>query len=121
MKEKVPEAGILSIDIGGSHIKAVVLNAKGELQVEYKKLDTPVPANPENVVKTIQTLVTGFPAYSKISVGFPGYVKNGVVMTAPNLGTDTWHGTDLAKKLQTTLGKPAHVVNDADMQGLGVV
>lgn len=120
-KEAKSETGILSIDIGGSHIKAVVLNTKGELQIEYKKVVTPIPANPENVLKTIQGLVAGFPAYDKISVGFPGYVKKGVIMTAPNLGTEFWHGTDLAQKLQTILGKPTHVVNDADMQGLGVV
>ena len=54
-----------------------------------------------------------------ISVGFPGYVKNGVIKTAPNLGTDFWKDFDLSKKLENELGKPTRVVNDADMQGLG--
>ncbi|WP_204366578.1 ROK family protein, partial [Crocosphaera watsonii] len=44
-----------------------------------------------------------------------------MIYTAPNLGTDVWSGVDLSKKLQEVLGKPAKVVNDADMQGLGVV
>lgn len=89
--------------------------------MEYDKIATPAPANPENVIKAINTLVKDFPAYDKISVGFPGYVKNGVVKTAPNLGTDYWADVDLSKKLEKALGKPTQVVNDADMQGLGVV
>lgn len=111
----------LSIDIGGSHIKATILNNKGALQMDYEKIATPMPANPENVVNAIKKLVESFAAYDTISVGFPGYVKNGVIKTAPNLGTDFWKDFDLSKKLETELGKPARVVNDADMQGLGIV
>ncbi|WP_121808522.1 ROK family protein [Mucilaginibacter kameinonensis] len=121
MKKTPSQLRVLSIDIGGSHIKATILNKKGDLKMEYDKIPTPAPANPENVIKAINTLVKDFPAYDKISVGFPGYVKNGVVKTAPNLGTDYWADVDLSKKLEKALGKPAQVVNDADMQGLGVV
>ena len=111
----------LSIDIGGSHVKATILNAAGELQVPYQKVVTPDPATPENMLKAIQELVKTFSPYDKISTGFPGYVRDGIVKTAPNLGTSYWKDVDLAKKLEATLGKPARVVNDADMQGLGVV
>jgi polyphosphate glucokinase len=121
MKKTPSQLRVLSIDIGGSHIKATILNKKGDLKMEYDKIPTPAPANPENVIKAINTLVKDFPAYDKISVGFPGYVKNGVVKTAPNLGTDFWADVDLSKKLEKALGKPTQVVNDADMQGLGVV
>jgi polyphosphate glucokinase len=121
MKNSSAEIKILSIDIGGSHIKATILNKNGELQMEYDKIATPSPANPENLIIAIKKLVKGFPEFDFISVGFPGYVKNGVIKTAPNLGTDYWVDFDLAKKLHEELGKPAKVVNDADMQGLGVV
>ena len=84
-------------------------------------MDTPEPANPDNVIKTIKNLVKGFPKYDMVSVGFPGYVKLGTIWTAPNLGTDVWKNVNLAKRLQDELGKPVRVVNDADMQGLGVV
>jgi len=112
---------ILSIDIGGSHVKATILDSKGALTMEYDKVVTPSPANPANMIAAIQTLVKGFPAYDKVSVGFPGYIKHGVVKTAPNLGTEDWANFDLSKKLSEALGKPTKVVNDADMQGLGVV
>jgi len=120
-KKAVTSPKFLSIDIGGSHIKATILNDKGALQMEYDKTPTPTPANPENVVNTIKKLVKSFPAYDMVSVGFPGYVKNGVIKTAPNLGTNFWKDFDLSKKLSTELGKPTRVVNDADMQGLGIV
>jgi len=121
MKNPAAQLKILSIDIGGSHIKGTILNQKGELQKDYEKVVTPVPASPDSVMKSIKTLVKDFPAFDRISVGFPGFVKNGVVKTAPNLNTALWADVDLAKRLQDELGKLAQVVNDADMQGLGVV
>jgi len=111
----------LSIDIGGSHIKATILNDKGELQMDYDKVPTPMPSTPENMIAAIKKLVKTFPAYDMISVGFPGYVKRGVIKTAPNLGNEAWKDFDLSKKLAEELGKPTRVVNDADMQGLGLV
>ncbi len=121
MKTSATALKVLSIDIGGSHIKATILNQKGEMLKEYAKVVTPVPATPENLINSTKALVKEFPEYDKISVGFPGYVKNGVVKTAPNLDTSLWADVDLASKLGKALGKEARVVNDADMQGLGVV
>jgi polyphosphate glucokinase len=121
MKKTTSQVKILSIDIGGSHIKATILNKKGELKMDYDKIVTPAPASPDNVIKAIKTLVKNFPAYDKISVGFPGYVKNGIIKTAPNLNTKLWADVDLTKKISDALGKATQVVNDADMQGLGVV
>ena len=121
MKTTPAQLKILSIDIGGSSIKATILNNKGELKMDYNKIVTPSPANPENVIKAIKTLVEKFPAYDKVSVGFPGYVRKGVVNTAPNLGDSYWKDVDFRKRLEEALGKDAQVVNDADMQGLGVV
>jgi len=112
---------ILSIDIGGSHVKATILNDKGELQMAYDKTPTPMPSTPENMVDAIKKLVKDFPAFDYISVGFPGYVKRGVIKTAPNLSTEAWKDFDLSADLEKKLGKPARVVNDADMQGLGLV
>ncbi len=112
---------ILAIDIGGSHIKATILNTQGELQIDYEHVETPVPSTPASLVATIKELVKGFPAYDKISVGFPGYVKDGIVFTAPNLDPGSWKQVNFAGMIGDTLGKPARVINDADMQGLGVV
>lgn len=121
MKATSPGTRILSIDIGGSSIKATILNEAGELIQEYKKVKTPKPATPDAVLKAISTLIKDFEAYDKVSVGFPGYIKNGVTCTAPNLGTNLWNDVDLAALLGDLLQKPVRVANDADIHGLGVV
>lgn len=111
---------VLSIDIGGTSVKAAVVDRDGIIQQAFKKTPTPSPSTPGAIIATIQELVKDF-TYDKIAVGFPGYIKNGIVMTAPNLGTASWQQTDLAKKFHEALAKPARVINDADMQGLGLI
>jgi polyphosphate glucokinase len=115
------ETKILTLDIGGTSIKATVLNEKGELLQDYKKVDSPNPASPDKVLETIQKLTSGFQSYDKVSVGFPGYIKKDIVYTAPNLNTELWKGINLNSLISNALNKPVRVINDADMQGLGVV
>ena len=112
---------ILTIDVGGSHIKCTILNPQGELQTEYKKVDTPPQARPEQVLASIVGLVKGLPEYDKVSVGFPGYVRNGVVYTAPNLDNLFWKNIPFGQQISNALVKPVRLVNDADQLGLGVV
>jgi polyphosphate glucokinase len=112
---------ILSIDIGGSNIKATVLNVSGTFLDEYQKFPTPSPASPEKVLDVIKQLAQKFPEYDKVAAGFPGFIKEGIVKTAPNLGTEHWANFNLNKALEEMLGKPALVVNDADFQGVAVV
>ena len=120
MKSLVSEEKIISIDIGGSRIKATVLDRGGKMLMDFEKVDTPSPADPEHVLQAIVALTNGFQPCTKVSVGFPGYVRKGVVFTAPNLGTEKWKGVDLSKRLADLLKNPVRVLNDADMQGLGV-
>ncbi len=111
---------ILAIDIGGSKIKVAILDKNGKLLTDYKKAPTPQPATPESVIVTIQELVKDLTSFDKISVGFPGYVKDGIIHTAPNLDSESWLNFNLQKALSDLFQKPARVINDADMQGLGV-
>lgn len=121
MKKKQASFKTLTIDIGGSHIKATVLNRLGEEMEDYKSIITPSPASPENVLNVIKKLATGFAAYDYVSVGFPGYVRDGIIQTAPNLGSEMWHKIKFEEMLGQALDKPAQVVNDADLQGVGTV
>lgn len=82
------------------------------------RVDTPHPCDPELLVETLVSLVAGLPSYQRVSVGFPGQVRHGRIVTAPNLGTECFAGTDLRAALAERFGKPVRVVNDADMQGL---
>lgn len=111
---------IFAIDIGGTHIKATILNSIGELLGKYEKEETPNPASPEKVLAVIKILAKKFPEFDKIAAGFPGYLKKGVVKTAPKLGTDLWKDYDLCKSLEQAFGKSALVINDADLQGIAL-
>lgn len=111
---------ILCIDIGGSHIKATIINYDGNFLQKYEREKTPSPPSPEKVVQLILEIASRFPHYDKVTAGFPGYVKNGVVETAPKLGSDIWKAFDLKTELQNHLNKPTLVINDADLQGLSL-
>jgi polyphosphate glucokinase len=111
----------LAIDIGGTHVKASVLDPAGKMLAPEVMEATPHPATPRALLGTIARLVDQLPPFERISAGFPGYVKRNVVFTAPNLGTPTWRGFALADALAARFGKPARILNDADVQGLGVI
>jgi polyphosphate glucokinase len=82
----------LGIDIGGSNIKAAAVDAAGRLLAEQVRAPTPKLAPPEAVLASITRLVAASPSFDRISVGFPGVVRGGEVITAPNLGTPFWAG-----------------------------
>jgi len=111
----------LAIDVGGSHLKASVLNEDGTPMVDRVRVDTPVGAPPDAVVGALVELVEPLPPFDRVSVGFPGVIRNGTVLTAPNLDNEDWKGFKLAEALGTKLGKPVKVLNDADMQGMAVI
>lgn len=111
----------LAIDIGGSGLKAMVLDPQGAPLCDRARVETPVGATPDEFVAALCDLVRGLPDYDRVAVGFPGMVRDGLVRTAPNLGHDGWRGFDLAAALATALGKPARVANDADVQGLAAI
>ena len=115
-----PYEKILAIDIGGSRIKATILDIEAAILMDYVRTETPTAASPDQVLQAIVELTKDFKDYSKVSVGFPGYVKKGIVYTAVNLSTEKWDGFDLKKALSKVLKKPVRVINDADMQGLGI-
>ena len=111
----------LGVDVGGSNVKASVLNAAGALAAEQVRAQTPKPATPQAVLDLIGNLAAQLPPFHRISVGFPGVVRGGQVLTAPNLGTPHWTGFQLIDALAERFGTPARVLNDAAVQGLGVV
>jgi polyphosphate glucokinase len=110
----------LAIDIGGTGVKAILLGLDAQTLTERVRVETPRPATPDAVLGCIGSLVTPLGAFDRISVGFPGVVVDGVVKTAPNLH-ETWADVPLARVLEDRLGKPARVLNDAGVQGYGVI
>ncbi|MDO8431109.1 MAG: ROK family protein [Candidatus Binatus sp.] len=110
----------LAIDIGGTGIKAAILDEKGEMTTKRERLKTPANATPKKVLAIIARLGKKLGDFDRASAGFPGVIKKGIVYSAPNLGKG-WKEFDLEGGLRRKLNRPARVANDADVQGLGSV
>jgi polyphosphate glucokinase len=111
----------LSIDIGGTRLKAAILNEQGEMVTERVRVRTPVPCPPAVLLEAVGELVAQLASFDRISVGFPGVVRHGRILTAVNLGPKEWTGFALREALERQFGKPVRVINDADMQGLAAI
>ncbi len=116
-----PGPRTLAIDVGGTGIKATVLDENGNMIVDRVRVPTPHPCPPDALLDAVAELVKPLPASSRVSVGFPGVVRKGRILTAFNLGPDEWVGFDLRAALSHRLGNPVQVKNDADLQGLGAI
>jgi polyphosphate glucokinase len=111
----------LAIDVGGTRLKAGLLDQNGEMVAGPNRVDTPPHPAPQVVLDALVALASPLGHFDRISVGFPGVVRHGQVLTAPNLGTTEWRHFPLAASLTDKLGKPARMLNDAEVQGLGVI
>src|SRR5436305_5211604 len=80
-----------AIDIGGTGVKAMLLDAKGAALTERLRVKTPQPATPKNVLSSIKQLAEQVGDFDRVGAGFPGVVSNGVVKTAPHLHK-SWEG-----------------------------
>ena len=112
----------LAVDIGGTGIKAALLDEAGQMIGKRVRVPTPPkPVSPEVLTATIDEAVGTLSGFDRASVGFPGAVREGRVLTAPNLGTEVLAGFDLQNALALRWGKPVRVMNDADVQGFGAI
>ena len=116
---------ILAIDIGGTGLKAAIIDANGKMRTARVRVATPHPCPPALLVDTLHTLVEPliehYPA-THVSIGFPGFVRNNRVLTAPHLGGEGWTDVPLAQMLAERLGGPSvRMINDAEMQGFGAI
>ena len=115
------DARVLAIDIGGSGLKAALLDLDGNMLSERVRIETPKALVPDALLQALVNLVEPLGGYDVVSVGFPGVVRKGVIITAPNLGTKQLKGFNLQLALEKQLGRPVRVLNDADMQGFAAI
>jgi polyphosphate glucokinase len=119
-RQKVQETRTLCIDIGGTGLKAMIVNPDGKPLSHRVRVDTPQPALPQKVLSEIDGLVKKLRNFDRVSCGFPGVVVRGVVKTAPNLHS-SWAGVELAHALERRYRRPVRAMNDAGVQGHGVI
>ena len=100
---------VLVIDVGGSHVKMRVSNRRDVRQFESDPLMTA-----SRMIAGVHKLVGAW-TYDVVSIGYPGIVIHGKIVTEPhNLGRG-WVGFDFRR----ALGRPTRIINDAAMQAIG--
>jgi len=112
---------ILCIDVGASGLKAAVISPRGKYLVRRVRVKTPKRRRPREIVKALGELAAPLGQFDRVTIGFPGMVRGGKIMTAPNFGTRDWKGFDLAGAMRKRFKVPVKVLNDADVQGLAVI
>jgi polyphosphate glucokinase len=113
----------MTIDIGGSGLKAMLLDAKGRPVSERERVVTPEVPTPEAVLKSLAELekLLVKTKFDRVSVGFPGVVKHGCTFGAFNLHPLWAGGFPLQEELEKLWKKPVRVGNDADVAGYGAI
>jgi len=112
---------ILGIDIGGSGIKAAIVDIiKGEFTTDRVRIPTPKPAKPEKISKVITKIVDSFNWQGPIGISFPTVIKNGKAMHYGNLDK-SWKGTQIDMLFEAQTNNKYYVVNDADAAAMAVM
>ena len=75
----------LCVDIGGTGVKAIVIEENQMPLTGRMREKTPRLATPEAICKLVAGFTRKAGRFDRVSVAFPGIVRNGVVHTAPNL------------------------------------
>ena len=121
----IPLTGVaLGIDVGGTGTKAAMIDlATAELVTTRFREKTPQPSEPAAVIEVIATIVErvldeyGPIDEVPIGCGLPGPIKFGAMKMAANLDKG-WVDFDATGVLSEKLGRPVHVINDADAAGM---
>ena len=111
----------IGIDIGGTGIKGALVDVKnGELVGERLRVDTPAGGRPNDIALVVKELIASLdPASKSVAIGicFPAVVQHGVTKSAANVSKE-WIGLDADKLFTKLIGKPVHLINDADAAGV---
>jgi polyphosphate glucokinase len=110
----------LAVDIGGSGLKAMLLDATGTPVSDRQRIPTPAIPTANAILKGLDVLHGLLPKFDRVSVGFPGVVKRGITWSAFNLHP-SWRGFPLQRELEKRWKKPVRVANDAAIQGYGAI
>jgi polyphosphate glucokinase len=110
----------LAIDIGGSGLKMQALSPEGKPISDRLRVPTPIPATTTAILSALDELKVSVPRFDRVSVGFPGVIKQGKTLTAANLDPG-WIGFPLAKTLEKRWGKPVRMANDCAVGGYAVI
>src|ERR1700690_768701 len=104
-----PQRRVLAIDVGGSHVKTRVSGSR-----EVRQFESGATLTPRRMVSRVLRQ-TGDLKYDVVSIGYPGVVVHGKIVTEPYNLARGWVGFDFRK----AFGRPTKLMNDAAMQAIG--
>jgi polyphosphate glucokinase len=107
----------IGVDVGGSGVKAALVDLETGVATGRMRVETPQPATPDAIAKSVAELVDRFDAPGAIGCTLPAVVLNGVVCTAAHID-ESWIGTNAERVMSDAAGRPCTVLNDADAAGL---
>lgn len=111
----------VGIDIGGTGIKAALVNVDtGDLISDRFRLDTPQPATPDAVARTVESVVGNIGYDGPAGATFPGVVMHGSVKTTANMDS-SWTDVSVLDTLGPVVPHLETAINDADAAGLAEV
>src|ERR1700748_1517819 len=99
-------ARTLAVDVGGTRIKASVLDSAGRMVADRVRMATPYPCVPDVLLQAVVELSSNLPDADRISIGFPGVTRRGRVITARRFGVKEWRDYPLESTLMHRFGKP---------------
>ena len=81
--------------MGGTGLKADVLDKHGEPMAGRVRVPTTYPMPPDDLVSTLTELAAKLPEGDRVSCGFPGMVRQGHVLSAPHFVCTKGPGTKI--------------------------
>jgi polyphosphate glucokinase len=114
----------IGIDVGGSGIKAAVVDVdEGRFVSERVRIATPNPATPDAVIASIGRIVrrlakaSGLDPRTPVGVGLPGVTMANTLKSAANIDPG-WVDFPVVERMRKATSRPVSIVNDADAAGI---
>lgn len=124
----------LAVDCGGLSLKASVLDEAGTLHAQPISIPTPYPLSPGRLIEAFDEIAKLLPLFDRITIGMPGMIRHGVVVHTPHyINTkgpltrvepallSQWQGFDMQSAVADHFGKPALVMNVAEVHAAGLI
>ena len=109
----------IGIDLGGTNIAVGLVDLDGKNILNKRSTKTRAPRSAESIAEDMVGMIRDLCRQERIKlhqlewigVATPGVVKDGIVISAPNLG---WRNVRLGDILKAMTGRPTVVANDAN-------
>ena len=124
----------LTVDCGGTGIKASVLDKGGKVLIDFPYLKTPYPLSPSKLISIIDDFVKADHRIKRVTLGLPGMIRGGKVIVIPHYVNASgprgivdphlkkaWYGFDMQTMLKKKIKLPTLVLNDAEVHASAVI